>query len=172
MNTKLILLSILELGLSLLLGIFVMFLTYRLMKYFIVRRYRIEKDNLAFAVLGGAILFSVGNILEGVIDPISSTIRQLKGVHDHVGTIAGQAFLYILAFFLISFLIAIAVNIISIQLYVGLTHFDEFEEIRQNNVAIGILTGAIMIVISMFVKGAVVQVMESLVPYPSLPGIT
>ncbi|MEM6299434.1 MAG: DUF350 domain-containing protein, partial [Bacteroidota bacterium] len=73
---------------------------------------------------------------------------------------------------LISLLIALSINVISIKLYVYLTHFDEFEEIRQNNIAIGILTGVIMIVISMFVKDSVIQLMESLVPYPEVPRFT
>lgn len=172
MNMTFILLSLLELGIALLLGIAVLYLTFLLMQRFIVRRYQIEKDNLAFAALGAGILFSVGNILEGSIEPISSTIRQLKNVHDHIGMITGQALLYILAFLLISFCIAVAVNLISIRLYVSLTHFDEFREIQENNIAIGILTGVIMIVISMFVKDAVIQLMESLIPYPELPSIT
>ncbi|MGF1533763.1 MAG: DUF350 domain-containing protein [Bernardetiaceae bacterium] len=171
MNTTLILLSLLELGIALLLSVFVLYLTFLVMQRLIVRRYDIEKDNIAFAVLGAAMLFSVGNILEGIVAPVSSTIRQLRDVHDHVATIAGQAFLYILLFFVISFFIALLINWLSIQLYISLTHFDEFEEIRQNNIAIGILTGVIMIVISMFVKEAIIQVMESLVPYPRLPNI-
>ncbi len=172
MNTRLILFSLLELGISLLLAIFVLHLSFLVIDKLIMKRYNIQKDNIAYAILAAAILFSVGNILEGTIDPITSTIRQLQGVHDHIAEIAGRAFLYIGVFLLISLLIALSINVISIKLYVYLTHFDEFEEIGQNNIAIGILTGVIMIVISMFIKDAVIQLMESLVPYPEVPRFT
>ncbi|MEM6297559.1 MAG: DUF350 domain-containing protein, partial [Bacteroidota bacterium] len=84
MNTRLILFSLLELSISLLLAIFVLYLTFLVIDKLVMKRYQIQKDNIAYAILAAAILFSVGNIMEGTIDPITSTIRQLQGVHDHV----------------------------------------------------------------------------------------
>jgi hypothetical protein len=49
------------------------------------------------------------------------------------------------------------------------TEIEELEEISKNNVAVGILVGAIIIVITLFVKGSIIFFLENIIPYPELP---
>jgi uncharacterized membrane protein YjfL (UPF0719 family) len=49
------------------------------------------------------------------------------------------------------------------------TEIDELQEISQNNIAVGILVGVIIIVITLFMKGSIIFLLENLIPYPELP---
>ncbi|MGB0526024.1 MAG: hypothetical protein ACPGJS_23790 [Flammeovirgaceae bacterium] len=171
MNSKLIILSLLELGLAILLGVMVLYAAYSILNQMVFKKYSIKKDNLAFAILASAVLFSVGNIMEGSIEPIADVIRQLSGAYDNLTTIAFQSIKYILMFLLIGVVLAFIINAISIKLFTTLTKVNEFEEIAQDNIAPAIVTGAIAIIISMFAKGPAVQLMQAIIPYPELPGI-
>ena len=170
-NTKLIILSLLELGLAILLGVMVLYGAYMILSQMVFKKYNIKKDNLAFAILASAVLFSVGNIMEGAIEPIADLIRQLTGAYDSLTTIAIQSIKYILMFLCIGVVLAFLINSISIKLFTTLTHVNEFEEIAQNNVAPALITGAMAIMISIFAKGPAVQLMQAIIPYPELPGI-
>lgn len=171
MNSKLIILSLLELGLAILLGVMVLYAAYSILNQSVFKKYTIEKNNLAFAILASAILFSVGNIMEGAIEPIADLIRQLSGAYDSLTTVAFQSLKYILMFLVIGVVLAVIVNAISIKLFTTLTKINEFEEIAQNNIAPALVTGTIAIIISIFAKGPAVQLMEAIIPYPELPGI-
>jgi len=171
MNTKLIILSLLELGLAILLGVVVLYLAYSVLNEWVFKKYDIKKDNLAFAVITSAVLFAVGNIMEGTIEPIGDLIRQLSSAYDDLTTIALQSVKFILMFLLIALVLAFLINLISIKLFTTLTKVDEFQEIADNNIAPALITGVIAIVISMFAKGPAVQLMQAIIPYPDLPGI-
>ena len=47
----------------------------------------------------------------------------------------------------------------------------EFEEIKNNNLAISLITAAIVISISIMVKPSLYLILESFVPYPDMPTI-
>ena len=76
---------------------------------------------------------------------------------------------YLLLFFGIATVIAFLVNLIGIGTFIRLTRVKELEEIRRNNVSVAIVTGAIIVVITFFVRDGVVFLLESLVPYPEMP---
>tara|TARA_B110000259_G_scaffold74077_1_gene87140 strand:- start:641 stop:805 length:165 start_codon:yes stop_codon:yes gene_type:complete len=45
----------------------------------------------------------------------------------------------------------------------------EFEEIKNNNIAVSLITAAIVIAISLMVKPSLFLILESFVPYPDMP---
>ncbi len=171
MNSKLVILSLLELGLAIFLGVIALYVAYSILIQVVFRKYDIKKDNLAFAILVSAILFSVGNIMEGTVEPISDLIRQLSSTSDSLTEVAINSFKYILMFLAIAVMLAFLINVISIKLFIALTKIDEFAEISANNISPAIVTGAIAIIISLFAKSPAVQLMQALIPYPDLPGI-
>ncbi|MFT5616936.1 MAG: hypothetical protein ACI85I_000152 [Arenicella sp.] len=171
MNSKLVILSLLELGLAILLGVIALYVAYSILMEVVFKKYDIKKDNLAFAILVSAILFSVGNIMEGTVEPISDLIRQLSSAYESLTEVVINSFKYVLMFLAIAVVLAFLINFISIKLFITLTKVDEFAEISANNISPAIVTGAIAIIISLFAKGPAVQLMQALIPYPDLPGI-
>ena len=172
MKSKLVVLSVLELSLAILLGVIVLYVAYAILTGFVFRKHEIKKDNLAFALLAGAILFAVGNIMEGTIEPIANLMRQLSAKNDNLTDVAIGAIKYTSMFLLIGVVLAFLINVISVQMFVSLTKIDEFAEIAANNIAPAVVTGVIAIVISMFAKGPAIQLMQAIIPYPNLPVIS
>jgi len=46
---------------------------------------------------------------------------------------------------------------------------NEFEEIKNNNIAVSLITAAIVITISLMVKSSLFLMLEAFVPYPDMP---
>jgi uncharacterized membrane protein YjfL (UPF0719 family) len=171
MNNKLVLLALLELGMSILLGVMVLYVAYYMLINVVFKRAHIEKDNVAHAIVVSAILFAVGNIMEGAIDPIANAIRQITNIHTGAGRITFEACKYIFMFVGISAFLAVCINYIAIRLFTSLTQVNEMEEISANNVAVAIVTSAITIIISIFAKKPAIHLMEGIIPYPEIPVI-
>lgn len=171
MKTRLIELAVLQLGLSLFLGIAILYLTYQIVRKVVAKRYQITEHNAAFSIFLSAILFSVGYIVSSVVEPLLSTFRMLSGSLSSITTLIIEFSKYLLFFFSISTLIALVINAIGIYLFTLLTHINEFEEIKKNNVPVAVTTAVIIIVITLFAKDGVVFLLESIVPYPNMPQI-
>ena len=170
MSTKLFFLALLQLGLSLILAVSVAYLTFKIFRYFLVKRYKIEIENLAFAILSGAILLAVAHIVSGVVQPVLSVIRTLAEYSQSTSYVILKSIQYSVLFVGLGFSIAFIVTITGLFLFTLLTRsINEFEEISKDNRAVGILTGVIIIVIAIFVKDSAVLLLESLIPYPEFP---
>lgn len=170
MNTKLFSLALLQLGLSLVFAVLAMFFTFRLFRFFLVKKYKIQLDNISFALLMASILFSVGHIISGVIRPMLNAIRTLSEYSKSPNEILIKSIQYSLLFVGLGLFISLIVIVIGLYLFTLLTrNINEFEEIGKDNKAVGILTGVIIVVISLFVQDSVVLLLESLIPYPDFP---
>ena len=171
MDTSTILSAFLQLTAAVLLGSVMLSISYKIVRRFIGNKHQIADDNAAFAVLASGVLLSVGNIMEGMISPISDLLRQLRNIHDSFGGLLTDSLLYVGAFLLIGAVVALFVNIVSVRLYVSLTKVDELAEIAKNNLAVAILTATVIVIISGFAKEPAVLLMESLIPYPEMPSV-
>jgi uncharacterized membrane protein YjfL (UPF0719 family) len=169
LNTKLFFLALLELSLSLVIGVFILYVSYLVISRFIQSRFHIEQNNVAYAVLTAAILFSVGLIISGTIQPILSAVRVLNDTQAPTLTIALEVVQYVLLFLVISMVVALVTNLSGLYLFMSLTKVDEFEEIRKNNLAVGIISGTIVVIVAIFVRDSVGLLLESIIPYPKLP---
>lgn len=167
---NLILLALLQLALSVLIGVLVLFVTYRILQRIFARQYTIEPNNRAFAIFSGAILLSVGYIISAVIQPLLSTFRLLHQQSEKTMFLLGEFALYLVLFILISAAIALLVNLIGTGLFTLFTKdVKEMEEISKDNISVAITVAVIIVVISLFVRDGVVFLLETLVPYPDVP---
>lgn len=167
---NLILLALLQLTLSVLIGVLVLFVTYRILQRIFARQYTIEPGNRAFAIFSGAILLSVGYIISAVIQPLLSTFRLLHQQSEKTMFLLGEFALYLVFFILISAAIALLVNLIGTGLFTLFTKdVKEMEEISKDNISVAITVAVIIVVISLFVRDGVVFLLETLVPYPDVP---
>ena len=170
MNKDLFYYSIAEIGISIIIGITILFITYKIIEVLVKNKYEIKTSNLAFSIFSSSVLFSVAYLISGIKAPILNSLRMISDNPDYSGYIALDGLKYTL-FFLIIIVIAIAlVNFISIRLYVLMTKkVNEFEEISNNNIAVSILTATIIICISLLVKDSLYLLLDSFVPYPETP---
>jgi hypothetical protein len=169
-NTDLLLLAALQLFLSLFIGVGIMFITIKILKTWVKSKYKIEDDNMAFAILTCSSLFSAGYILLGALQPILTTLRILsKTSTGKTGLfISGSG--YIVLYIILGLLVSIVANIVTISLYNSFTkNVDEIKEISEGKLTTAIVTGTILIVVSLFVRDAYTLVLETIIPYPQLP---
>lgn len=169
MNNKLLFLASTQLVLALLLSILVTFLSYKIFRAFMVKRYKITEDNFAFALLCSAILFAVGYIISGTLQPALSVIRILSQEIKSNSELFFASAKYVSLFVLLGFFVSFIVIMLGMYLFTLLTrNVKEFEEIGKDNKAIGLLVGVIIIVIALFVKDSTILLLEAFIPYPKL----
>lgn len=142
---------------------------YFTVKIFQKKNYAIDKSNFAFGIFMSSILLSVGLIVSTAYSPSMSLIQILQ--KSTVGKL--DLFLsfskYFLMFLGIALLTSFIIVVVSVKLYNSLTkNIKELKEISENNMAIALITGVIIIVISLFAKDSVAVIIESIIPYPNI----
>lgn len=168
MDTSLFLLGLLELVLSIVIGVLALYLGYSILYRTIAKRFHIDESNTSFAIVVAAVIISVGMLLGALIDPIFATIRLLTREIADTGTLVLETAKYLGKYLVIGILVSGFVNLLSIWFYTVLTKVHEFEEIAKNNVAIGIVTGAVIITMTLLAMDALVLMVESMMPLPEM----
>jgi uncharacterized membrane protein YjfL (UPF0719 family) len=172
MNTEIFYYSIIEIVISLFFGVFLLYLTYKLIDKLVKRKLKISLDNISFSIFASSILFSVAYLISGIKSPILNSLKMLGDNPEYEGSLILDGFKYS-GLFLSLMIISIGLVIfISIKLFTYMTaNIDEFKEIQKNNIAVAILTATIVISISMLIKESLYLLLESFVPYPDIPNI-
>jgi len=172
MAQNLTLLALIQLMLSIFIGVFFMWLTFNLFSNRLKRKCELEEMNVAFAIIIAAVLFSTGYILSGTLSPLLNTLRIISRNNPETGVLLINSSRYVGEFLLIGFLVAMLVNYISISLFIALTpESDEFKEISKNEYKYSLIIAAILIVMALFAREAYIALLDSLVPMPNLPRI-
>jgi TRAP-type C4-dicarboxylate transport system permease small subunit len=165
-------LALIQLVLSIFIGVFFMWVTYKVFLNRFKRKYDLTEINLGFAILLSAVLFSTGYILSGTLSPLLNTLRILSRNNPGGAILIIDSLRYVGEFLLIGFVVALLVNYISINLFNAFTpEKDELKEIRENKFQYSLIFAAILIVISLFAKEAYTALLDSLIPLPPLPKI-
>ncbi len=171
MNIKISLLGLIEILSALSIGIFIMAITYQGVRYFGRRRYDIQPNNLAYSIFTAAVLFSIGYLVSGVIQPLISLFRLLATKENDSINLALSFIGYGAVFIALAFVSGVIICVSGIAIYTFLTPVDEFRELKNNNIGVAIIVGTIMIVLSMMSREGVSLLIESLIPYPEqFPG--
>ena len=170
MNSNLLFLSTIHLILSIFIGVMVLYIAYYLtLKVFQKKNYEIDKSNFAFGIFMSAILLAVGIIVSTAYAPSMSLIQILQKSAADKTELFFNFSKYFLMFLGISILVSFIIVIISVKLYNMLTkNIKELKEISENNMAIALITGVMIIVIALFAKDSVGMIIESLLPYPNV----
>lgn len=163
-------LAILHLVMAFLLAVLVTFSTTRVFIRKVRRKYNITPQNVSFAILLASVIFSVGYIISGLEEPIFKVVSTVRAIEENAVNVFFGAIEYILIFVVLCYIFSFLVVLLGMYLFNLInTEIDELQEISQNNVAVGILVGVIIVVIALFVKGTIVFLVENLIPYPELP---
>ena len=166
MNSKLTLLAIIEILSALSMGVAIMAATYLLLKYIGKKRYDINQNNQAFGIFMASILFSVGYLVSGVIHPLLSLFRILSTKDNDtlhlLFSFLSSGALYIS----IAYVVALLVCWLGIVIYNYITPIDEIQELKNNNLAVALVVGSIIVTLSLMTHDGVELLIESLIPYP------
>lgn len=166
MNSKITLLAIIEILSAISIGVFILALTYQMLKYIGKKRFGIDGSNLATSIFVSAVLFSVGYMVSSVVDPLTSLFRLLAAKNDSVMSLA-LSFIGNGAFYIaIAFVAGIIVCLLSVILYTSITPLDEFAELKNNNVGVALIVGTITITLALLTHDGVALLIESFIPYP------
>lgn len=161
-------LALIEIFSALSCGVVILFITYKCLKYLALKRYGIEKNNLAYSIFMSGVLLCVGVMMSGAIDPLLSVFRIISDQNSSFGTIIfsflWQGGLYIA----IAYTSSIVIVVIGVSIYANLTPIDEFNEIKNNNIGVALIVIVIIITLTLMTKDGVVLLIESIVPYPEL----
>lgn len=170
MDKQLFYYSVLEIGASLILGVILLYIAYKVLNQFIQKKHDIDINNVAYSIFCSGVLFSVGYLISGIKSPIVTTMRLLESQEGYEGVLLLDVLQYGALFFLIVILGIIIINFLSISLFTLMTtKINEFAEIKKNNIAVGILLATIIICVSFLLKESLYLMIDSFVPYPKMP---
>ena len=169
MNEKIALLGIVEIISSLSCGIVILFMTYKIMKIYAKKKLNIDHNNLAYNILVAGVLFSVGFIVSGVIQPILESYRLLSGTDISKSQLIFNFISYGGLYILIAYICSLIVVFLGMFIYNSMTSLNEFDELKDNNIGVAIVLVAIIVTLSLMTSGGITLFIESFIPYPDLP---
>ncbi len=166
-------LALTELLISIIIGILLLYVTFSIINKFIRLRHNISYDNISFSIFISSIIFSVGYLIADIKQPILNTLRLLNENPEYTGNIYVDGIKYSVMFIIIIVSIIFLINYLSFYLFSVMTQtLDEFEEIKNNNVAVAIISGVIIITISVMLKDSLYFLLDTFVPYPETPNLS
>ena len=172
MNTELFYYSLVEIGISIVIGVSLLYFTYRVINKLVMKKFDISSDNVSFSIFTSSILFSVAYLISGIKSPILNSLKMLSNNPEYEGSLIFDGFKYSGLFLSLIIITITLVIFISIKLFTYMTkNINEFQEIKKNNLAVAILTATIIISISLLVKESLYLLLETFVPYPDVPKI-
>ena len=172
MDTNLFNYALLELFTSILIGVILLYLAYRVIEKIFIKKHNIQYNNIAVSIFCSSILFSVGYLISGIKSPILNSLRMIQNQTNYEGNIIFDGFKYTGLFMLIVIITIIIVNITSVYLYTSMTKsVNEFKEIKDGNIAVSLIVSVIVISISIMVKDSLYFLLETFVPYPDVINI-
>ena len=167
MNTQLFTISLIEIILSIIITVIIIFATYKVLKWLFFRDSDLRGDNLAFTIFTSGIILSIGIILSEILPSITNIIRlsTTQGQSMELFVIVKYSGIYLIIGFLITLLINASVFFLFSILTRGV---NEFQEIKENNISVAILVVAILISITIISKDSIALLISSLIPYPEV----
>ena len=168
MNSKLTLLAIIEILSALSMGVGIMATTYLLLKYIGKKRYDINQNNQAFGIFMASILFSVGYLVSSVIHPLLSLFRILSTKDSSTVHLLFSFIGYGAIYIFMAYITGLLVCWLGIVIYNYITPIDEIQELKNNNIAVALVVGSIIITLSLMTHDGVELLIESFIPYPEM----
>lgn len=170
MNEKLLFLGLIDVFISMIFTVFVIWITYQVVQRIIFRNNTGEAGNASVAVLLSAIILCMGILIQESANPIMNAFRLFLN-QDLSYQAIFLKMLKVMGIYLgMAVIFGFIINLIGILLFTSLTrNINEWQAIRENNISVAILTGVIIIVLTLAIKDGMSLIFESWVPYPTTP---
>lgn len=135
---------------------------------YLKRQFGIQEINSAFAIFQVGILLSGALIMSSVLSAGVNAIQYLnQGEQLSVNNIL-MSLTYVVLFIAIGIVFTLLVIAASVYTYFQLTQVNEWDQIKQNNIATALISAAFILGISLIMDEYVGQLCEALIPYPSV----
>jgi uncharacterized membrane protein YjfL (UPF0719 family) len=148
-------------------GLTALFVLYRLLDSMMRRNFQITEPNHAYAIFQVGILLSGSIMLSSVMNAAMNAIRFLNqggtSLMDFTISIG-----YVLLFIIIGLGFTFLVIVSGIFAFFQLTHIDEWQQIKANNIPTALISAAFILGLTLILDDYVGQLCEALVPYPDV----
>ncbi len=120
----------------------------------------LKKGNMAVAILLGAIILSIANVVEGGVSSLTNSM---------VPGLTPLELLAALFIGVVNLLLSVVLSIFSIYIAINIldritVDIDEFKELRRGNTAVAIVMAAVLFSVSFVIKGAVAGMAAAISP--------
>lgn len=172
MDLSLLIAGILQLILSLVIGLAFIYAGFR----FFHNRIKdideiseLKKNNIAVAILNGSIILSLVIMVKNAIEPAITTFTLTLRNPDSSLTSFLQTAAIMLIQIIVAGVLAFLAIYIALNLYTFLTRdLDEIDEIKKNNIAVSIVLGVVIISISLLMQQGIKSILDALIPFPAI----
>ena len=104
MNEKIFYYGLLELGISIFIGVLTLYISYLIIDKLIRKKYEIEIENISYSIFCSGVLFSVAYLISGIKAPILNAVRMIQDQANYDGVIILDGLKYTGLFLIIIFL--------------------------------------------------------------------
>ena len=172
MDLSLLIAGILQLILSLVIGLAFIYAGFR----FFHKRIKdideiseLKKNNIAVAILNGSIILSLVIMVKNAIEPAITTFTLTLRNPDSSLTSFLQTAAIMLIQIIVAGVLAFLAIYIALNLYTFLTRdLDEIDELKKNNIAVSIVLGVVIISISLLMQQGIKSILDALIPFPTI----
>lgn len=172
MDLILLITGIVQIFLSLLIAVTLVYLSSKIFRKMISginETEELKKNNVAVAILNGSIVLALILVVKKSIESAITIFGNILRNPDAVLSSYIQSALIILGHILLGGIIAFTSIYAALQIFIWLTKdLDELKEIKENNTAVGILLGIIIVSMALLLQQGVDTVLNSLIPFPQV----
>ena len=172
MDLSILISGILQLFLSLFIGIIFIYAGFRFFHKKIKSINEIEelkKNNIAVAILNASIILALVIMVKNAIEPAITLLSMaLRNPEATLISFLQTAGIMLVQIILAGFIAYVSIYL-AISLYTHLTKdLDELGEIKKNNIAVSIVLGVVIISISLLMQQGIKSILDALIPFPSV----
>jgi uncharacterized membrane protein YjfL (UPF0719 family) len=149
-------------------GLSALFLLYRLLNYFMRKRFQIEETNTSFAIFQVGILLSGSLILSSVLSAAVNAIQFLNQAANFNMQSLMISLAYVVVFVLIGIIFTLALIASAVFIFFQLTQINEWDQIKLNNIPTALISAALILGLSMIMDDYIGHLCEALIPYPAI----
>jgi len=172
MDLILLITGIVQIFLSLLIAVTLVYLSSKIFRKMISginETEELKKNNVAVAILNGSIVLALILVVKKSIESAITIFGNILRNPDAVLSSYIQSALIMLGHILLGGIIAFTSIYAALQIFIWLTKdLDELKEIKENNIAVGILLGIIIVSMALLLQQGVDTVLNSLIPFPQV----
>ena len=157
-------------AIAFIIGVFSLYVVYFILNKYLSRNMGITEANTSFATLQVGVLLSTALMISSVVGPGLNAIRFIsQNEISFTNTLYSLG--YVSLFVFIGVLFSLLVIAGGIFVFFQLTHVNEWEEIKRNNIATALISGALILGLAFIMKDHVAGICEALIPYPEVMNI-
>lgn len=170
MDFILLLTGIVQVVLSLIIAVTLVYLSSKIFRRLITginEADELRKNNVSVAILNGSIILALILVVKKSIESAITIFGNALRNPDAVLSSYIQSALIMIGHIILGGMIAFTTIYTALQIFMWLTKdLDELKEIKENNIAVGILLGIIIVSMALLLQPGVDTILNSLIPFP------